>query len=154
MSKTTLWVILRTVTEEFCEMFQKIKSQTSSKIQERLPSDPIGKNTLVELATRIGVRIPHSKIDKLACQTQSAGIFAEGVTPQTYKLFYGESNAVSKTTLWVVLWTVTEAFCEMLQKIKSKASSKKQERLPSGPPKQANPNCFVMTELFGFVFYL
>jgi hypothetical protein len=23
----------------------------------------------------------------------------------------------------------------------------------SGPPKQANPNCFVTTELFGFVFY-
>ena len=24
---------------------------------------------------------------------------------------------------------------------------------PSGPPEQANPNCFVTTELFGFVFY-
>jgi len=22
-----------------------------------------------------------------------------------------------------------------------------------GPPEQANPNCFVTTELFGFVFY-
>ena len=24
----------------------------------------------------------------------------------------------------------------------------------SAPPEQANPNCFVTTELFGFVFYL
>jgi len=49
-----------------------------------------------------------SEIDKLACQAESAGIFAVGEPPR----------------------------------------SKIQERLPSGPPKQPNPNC-----LFGFVFY-
>ena len=29
-----------------------------------------------------GVRIPRLKIDKLACQAQSAGIFAKGETPR------------------------------------------------------------------------
>ena len=38
-------------------------------------------------------------------------------------------------------------------KSKTEARRKFQERLPSGPPEQANPNYFVTTELFGFVFY-
>ena len=53
-----------------------------------------------------------------------------------------ESNVVSKTTLLVVLLTVTEEFCEMLQKIKSKTSSKIQERLPSGPPNNNQTNTY------------
>ena len=41
-----------------------------------------------------------------------------------------DSNAVNKTTQWVVLWTVTEDFCETLHKNKSKTLSKNQERIP------------------------
>ena len=70
MNKTTQWVVLWTVTEDFCETLQKTKSKTLSKNQERIP-----------------YAVPYINEELL--------LFTE--TPRG-------SNAVSKTTQWVVKW--------------------------------------------------
>ena len=56
-----------------------------------------------------------------------------------------DSNAVNKTTQWVVLWTVTEDFCETLHKIQSKTLSKNQERIPL---------CYILKKDCGFYYFV